>query len=194
MEPEPIPHRFARYRRTERFVRGRQAWAAPEGGLCLNAFVIVTPEGGDDAVLLGRPDPSAPWASLAALSSVHLDDVGDRWILPASHLLEFETPSDAARRILAQQLGLARTLPVGPQVFSETYPSPIDADPVLHWDVHFVFRAEWPADRRVAAPPWRALAMRRPLDTARSEVARGHADVLALAGFPLRETPAGEST
>ncbi len=187
MRPDPIPRRFARYRPTERYIQGRQAWAVPEGGLCLNAFVIVTPEGERDAVLLGRPDPAAPWASLAALSSVHLQDVGARWILPASHLLEFESPTDAARRILDQQLGLAGSEPSGPEVFSETYPSVIDAGSVPHWDVHFVFRAEWPADRRVAAPPFRELAMRRALETSRSEIARGHGDVLALAGYRLRD-------
>jgi ADP-ribose pyrophosphatase YjhB (NUDIX family) len=179
--------RFARYRPTERFVKGRHAWAAPEGGLCLSAYLVLRPRSQPESVLLGRPDPSVDWEPLAALQTVHLQDVGERWILPASHLIEFESPSDAAHRVLREQLGLTEFDVPKPEVFTESYTSTLDPEAGTHWDFQFVFRGEWPDARPPRALVWKELAFRPARDISRSEIARGHADVLALAGYRFRD-------
>jgi len=180
--------RFARYRPTGRFIQGRRFWSVPEGGLCLSAFVVLRPSATPTKVLLGRPDSKAPWEQMATLEDEHLRTIGGRWILPASHLLEFETPIDAAKRILQQQLGASDLSLRGPDVFSETYPSALDPESGNHWDLHFVFRGEWPSGTVPRSAAWRELAFIDPLSLTRADVARGHADILALAGLPVGES------
>jgi hypothetical protein len=180
--PRTPPARFARYRPTERVIHGRHAWSVPEGGLCLSAFVVLRSGETPKTVLLGKPAPEAPWEELAALEEAHLRAVGDRWILPASHLLEFESPAEAAQRVLRQQLGIPDLVLRGPEVFSEAYPSSIDPESGTHWDLHFVFQGESPSDRPLRSAAWRELALVNPSALTRADIARGHADILALAG------------
>jgi hypothetical protein len=179
--------RFARYRPTERDIRGRHAWAAPEGGLCLSAFLVVT-DGDAQDVLLGRPDPGWPWERCAALGPAHLAGVGERWILPSSHLLEFESPDEAAVRVARDLLEVPRLDLDGPRVFSERYPSTLDEEPKEHWDLHFVYRAAWPSGRPLRAAAWRNLRLHSRAQLRRSDVARDHSDILELAGLPLGGT------
>lgn len=182
--PTGASPRFARYRPTERYIQGRHAWAVPEGGLCLSAYVLVHPREARDLVLLGRPDPSAPWPEMAALESAHLRAVGDRWILPASHLREFESPSDAARRIARDQLGTEALFFWGPAVFSESYPSSLDPESGTHWDLQFIFDAEWTMSSPPRSPAWRELRFHDPQGLTPEQIARGHGDILALVGRP----------
>ncbi len=182
----PSP-RFARYRPTERDVRGRHAWAVPEGGLCLSTYLILTPEGDDRRVLLGRPSLDAPWEAMAALQKVHLNDVRDRWILPASHLREFESPTAAARRIATEELGDPHIALRGPETFSEAYPSPLDPESGDHWDFQFIFRGSWPREGRTTPAAWRELRSLETAQLSRRQIARGHGDVLELAGFALAD-------
>jgi len=177
--------RFARYRPTERTIQGRRFWSVPEGGVCLSAFLVVQPVGIPTRVLLGRPDPQAPWEEMATLEDGHLGSIGNRWILPASHLLEFESPSDSAERILREQLGTPDLTLRGPEVFSETYPSAIDPESGSHWDLHFVFRGDWSANGTPRSSAWRELAFLELSSLTGADIARGHADILALAGLPL---------
>jgi hypothetical protein len=177
--------RFARYRPTEREIRGRHFWAVPEGGLCLSVFLVLTDPVDPTRVLLGRPNPAAPWSKLGSLDPSHATSLGDRWILPASHLVEWESPTRAAARIAAEQLGRSDLALRGPEVYSEFYSSVIDPESGPHWDFHFVFRGEWtPAPRSSA---WKELVLRRTDELRRAEIGRGHADVLALAGMTVRE-------
>jgi ADP-ribose pyrophosphatase YjhB (NUDIX family) len=179
--------RFARYRPTERSIQGRRFWSVPEGGVCLSAFILLRPLETPTRVLLGRPDPQAPWAQMATLEEAHLRSIGDRWILPASHLLEFESPTDSARRILRQQLEIADLPLRGPEVFSEAYPSAIDPESGTHWDLHFVLRGDWPSNPAPRSDSWRELAFVDPSTLTRADIARGHADILALSGLTVGE-------
>ncbi len=177
--------RFARYRPTERTIQGRRFWSLPEGGICLSTFLVLQRADDPARVLLGKPDPRAPWERLATLEEAHLRSIADRWILPASHLLEFESPTEAAARIARQQLG-SRTLPLrGPEVFTESYPSAIDPESGTHWDFHFVFRGGWPSDEVARPAAWRELALMDVRALSRADIARGHADILAFAGLPV---------
>jgi ADP-ribose pyrophosphatase YjhB (NUDIX family) len=177
--------RFARYRPTSRTIRGRRFWSLPEGGVCLSAFLVIRPKGTPSRVLLGRPNPVATWEHMATLEAEHLTTIGDRWILPASHLLEFESPADSARRILRQQLEVADLFLRGPEVFSESYPSALDPESGLHWDLHFVFRGDWPSREPPRPSAWRELAFLDTRTLTQADMARGHADILALAGVPV---------
>jgi ADP-ribose pyrophosphatase YjhB (NUDIX family) len=186
--PTNVP-RFARYRPTERSIQGRRFWNVPEGGVCLSTFIVLRPVGTPTKVLLGKPDPQAPWEQMATLDQAHLRSIGNRWILPASHLIELESPTDSAERILRQQLGITEVPLQGPEVFSEAYPSAIDPESGTHWDLHFIFRGDWPSARVPRFAVWRELAFVDPRDLTRADIARGHADILALAGLPVGAPP-----
>jgi hypothetical protein len=187
----PSAKRFARYRPTDRTVSGRRFWVVPEGGVCLSAFLVLRPPSTPGRVLLGTPSPQAPWEQMATLERAHLDSIGTRRILPASHLLEFESPSDAAERILAQQLEIPGLSLQGPAVFSEAYPSAIDPESGTHWDLHFVFQGEWPTDEPPTTLAWRRLEFVDPLTLTRADIARGHADILSLVGVPVGKPSLG---
>ncbi len=183
--PRSSPARFARYRPTERSIVGRRFWSVPEGGVCLSAFIVLPTVETPTTVLLVRPDAHAPWEQMATLEDAHVRSIGNRWILPASHLLEFESPTDAAGRILRQQLGNPTLWLRGPEVFSEAYPSVIDPESGRHWDLHFVFSSDCPSDRLPKSAAWREVAFLDPRALTRADIARGHADILALAGLPV---------
>src|SRR5208282_3770785 len=130
--PPPVdaatPRRFARYRPAEGEVAGRRMWAAPRAGLCLSVFVLVGDPKNPNLVVLGRPAASAAWTEIGSLEPAHLESLQDRWLLPACHLVEFETPRAGAERVVREQLGLERIELRGPEVFSESYPSRIDPE------------------------------------------------------------------
>jgi ADP-ribose pyrophosphatase YjhB (NUDIX family) len=161
----------------------------PDGGMCLSAFLVIRPPGAEGRVLLGRLDPGASWSELGALDPSRVAAIGEKWMLPSSQLLLFESPEEAARRIVREQLA-ARPLPLeGPAVFSEAYRRPDSGSRDPHWDLHFVFRGRWTSERAPRVPVWKELAFVDLATIEGSEIARGQGDVLALAGFPTRATP-----
>jgi len=179
------PRRFARFRPSEGEVANRHVWSVPRAGLCLSVFVLVGESKNPNLVLLGRPVASAPWGEIGGLEPKQLESLQDRWMLPASHLLEFESPRAAAERVVREQLGAEGLELRGPEIFSESYPSRIEPEGQTHWDLHFLFRAEWPRGRELQSPAFKELRM---IDTrliAATHLGRGHGDILMLAGFPL---------
>ncbi len=123
---------------------------------------------------------------MATLESEHVAAIGDRWILPASHLLEWESPTDAAHRVAFQQLGLSKPRLRGPEVFSETYASMIDPESGPHWDVDFVYRLELPEGDFGHLTAWRDLVFHSTRSLTPAQIARGHGDILVLCGYPLK--------
>jgi ADP-ribose pyrophosphatase YjhB (NUDIX family) len=179
---------------TRRFTRLRPGSVAavpgasvvPDAGMCLSVFLVLTSPDQDRAVLMGRIDPSAPWDEIGALDAGRASAVGDRWMLPSSQLVFFESPEEAARRILKEQLGRSPIPLEGPAVFSEAYRRPTSSDADPHWDFHFVFRGRWPSSTPPRSPAWRELAF---VDVGRVDpatIARSQGDVLALVGFRPR--------
>jgi hypothetical protein len=52
-------------------------------------------------VLMGRVNPEYPaWEHIGALNKVRLERYSDKWMLPSSHLVLYESPRQAAERIL----------------------------------------------------------------------------------------------
>jgi len=157
----------------------------PEDGACLSAFLLVTEPHEPRRVLLGQVDPSADWGRMGGLEGDRLSRAVGRWMLPSSHLLEYEGPSAAARRIADEQLGLPSLAFPEPHVVSDPYGRPGGAG--SHWDLDFLFRAKWPEGAPVAARAWKRLEFVDPGPVPRSGFARSHDDILRFAGFLASE-------
>lgn len=152
------------------------------GGFCLSAFVILSPRGHPESVLLGKADPTAPWDRLASWTQKMRESSSRRWVIPSSHLLYGESPRTAAERILAEQLPEVRTTLVEPVVLSEQYSPAGRPEWKDHWDLSFLFRGE--ADGLKSTPPiWRELEYLEVSSLRREEFARSHEDVLASVGL-----------
>jgi hypothetical protein len=202
---EPV-RRFARFRRGPDAPRDQIVYfEVPSDGFCLNAYVVIHDATHPERVLLGRLDRSAPWNHLEGLDDRRVLSYTRHWVLPASHLLVFESPRDAAHRVVREQLESGPLDLQGPDVLSEVYhrivptpgDPPVQADPAApsdppargdpHWDLHFVFHAKWTDSRPPNASPWRELAFVDVSQTSRSDYSREHGDILALTGLPLKD-------
>ena len=156
MTPTSPPRRFCRFRSDA--APGSDLYSPlPADGLCLSVFVLLREPARPSTVLAGKIDPTADWAWSGALPRARAEAASAGWMLPSSHLLLFEDPEVAGRRILAEQLGLtdARLAPV--RVVSESYGRAEKGDP--HWDLHFLAEGRGPAHRPLSAPGWRELAL-----------------------------------
>ncbi|HYA54140.1 MAG TPA: hypothetical protein VEG42_00880 [Thermoplasmata archaeon] len=179
------PRRFARYRPTEGEVGSRRFWAVPPAGLCVSVFVLVGDPKNPNLVVLGRPSPTAPWAEIGSLDPAPLAALQEHWVLPASHLVEFEGPRAAADRVVREQLGIEHLDLRGPEVVSEAYPTPSSPQSGNHWDLEFLFRADWPHGRELHSAAFRELRLIDTRTIGASNLGRGHGDVLIHAGYPL---------
>lgn len=112
--------------------------------------------------------------------------MSDRWMLPSRQLFVFESPNDATRSILKQQLDLSPIPLTGPVVTSEAWQRTSPAGKGLHWDLSLIYKGVWPTKRPLAAPPWRELAFHDTATLDPGAVGRSHVDVLALAGYPTQ--------
>ncbi|MHB8352295.1 MAG: NUDIX hydrolase [Thermoplasmata archaeon] len=177
--PSP-PRRFQRLR--PEADPGAGVETVPKDGMCLSVFLLLEPTGRTGEVLLGRVDPDQPWERLGGLTATRVAAVGERWMLPSSHLLAYEAPGAAAERIATEQLEAPGLRLRGPQVHSETEQRPGRSPEELHWDLHFLFEGEWPRDRPAHAHPFRELRFFPPAELATLDIARGGADILRLAG------------
>jgi ADP-ribose pyrophosphatase YjhB (NUDIX family) len=182
-DPAPEPRKFAR------FAEGRSSaegyWPLPPDGLCLSAFVLLHPPGSREKVLVGKLDPEAPWDRIGALDPGRVHQHRSGWMIPSSHLLYFEPPEQAARRILSEQLGRSE-VPLEPAgVFSETYLPRRHPGRGFHWDLEFLFRGTLASPEPPKHPAWTALRFLDPSATPRAEFARSHDEVLELAGYRI---------
>lgn len=155
----------------------------PEGGLCLSAFLVLSEKGHPDHVLMGHLDPAAPWDHIGALDASRTAVHSKGWMLPSSHLIVNEAPDEAARRIAAEQLD-RRDLSVRLlRVVSEVYTPRRFPDIVRHWDLEFLFGAEWPDRSPPRSAAWTDLRFVDLAKTSKNAVARSHEDILEAAGF-----------
>jgi 8-oxo-dGTP pyrophosphatase MutT (NUDIX family) len=185
MEPQ---RRFCRFR-TEGHPGG-DFEPLPGDGMCLSAFVLISPEGDAGKVLLGMVRPEAAgWLAAGALDRDRATRSRGRWMLPSSHLLVFESPDDAAKRVLREQLGVHGTPLQPPVVVSEAYArGPAGVDP--HWDLHFIYRLSAQAQPPGIPSLWERLEFVEPRRLEPSMLSRGHGDILDLAGVHVGSGPA----
>jgi ADP-ribose pyrophosphatase YjhB (NUDIX family) len=155
--------------------------------MCFSVFLVLEPPAREGAVLMGRIDPSAPWGEVGAIPPALLATIGDRWMLPSSQLLLFESPADACRRILKEQLDSEPVPLTGPLVFSDPSVRPGSPGRDPHWDFHFVYRGRWSSSSAPRASAWRHLEFVEVAQTRRAEIARSQGDVLELVGLPPKD-------
>ena len=123
---------------------------------------------------MGRINKNAEWDHIGALDKKRVERFASGWMLPSSHLILFETPEGAARRILREQLGVRNQSLDGPLAFADT------SGTSNHWDIGFIFTGE-----REAAPSsavWDQLAFVEVSRLRPDEIVRSQLDVLAYAG------------
>lgn len=177
-----------RERRFARLSSGRTPaegyWPPPPAGMCLSSFVLLHPDPTRREVLVGKLNPDAPWSRIGALDDDRARVLAERWMLPACHLTHFESPEDAAHRILREQLGIG-ALPLDPPlVFSEAYPSRRNPELGLHWDLEFLFHGVAPRTT-LQHPAWTELRFVDPSTVPRASIGRSHDEVLELAGYRI---------
>ncbi len=158
----------------------------PEGGLCLSAFLVLSERGHPDHVLMGHLDPAAPWDHIGALDASRTKVHSQGWMLPSSHLIVHESPDQAARRIAAEQLERRDLTFAEPRVVSEVYTPRRFPGLARHWDIEFLFRAEWPDRTAPRLPAWTDLRFVDVAATPTADIARSHEDILASAGLTTR--------
>jgi ADP-ribose pyrophosphatase YjhB (NUDIX family) len=146
----------------------------PEGGMCISAFVIVSKRGDPESVLMGRLNKVANWDHIGALDTKRAERWSDGWMLPSSHLILYETPEGAARRILREQLNIRGMKLSGPLTFADT------SGMENHWDLGFIYAGE--RDSLPRSQAWSELAFVSTRDLSREDVVRSQIDVLAYAG------------
>jgi hypothetical protein len=175
-------------RRFCRFTRGDDAWSIheiPPDGFCLSAFLLLSPPGTPDRVLMGRINPEAGWGPIGGLSSERVEAHRNGWMLPSSQLLFGESPDAAARRLLQDQLpGLSAVL-APPIVTSEVYAPKRFPNEGSHWDIGFLYRGRLESDELPVIDCWSALALLDARVIPRARFARSHDDVLELAGYAV---------
>jgi ADP-ribose pyrophosphatase YjhB (NUDIX family) len=181
--------RFARFDDEKSTVSGAAdtaqfaAHEIPDGGMCLSTFVILTEADHQNWVLLGHLNPGARWDHIGALDPERVKAHSKGWMIPSSHLLLKESPREAARRILKEQLELDGVRLSEPTVVSETYTPRRFPGLSSHWDLEFIFRGELPKGDPPKASAWKDLSFVDLGRTSKSEMARSHEDVLESAGF-----------
>jgi hypothetical protein len=183
--PEGAERQFARF--SERRSPREGYWPLPPDGLCLSSFLVLSPAGDPRQVLVGHPNPEAPWDRMGALDPERLRAHAHGWMLPSCHLLYFEDPHDAAVRILREQLEMSN-IPLGSvEVHSETYLPRRHPGRGMHWDLQFLYRGEIPGDTVLRSRAWLDLRFLDPTRTPRTDFARSHDEVLELAGYRIGE-------
>jgi ADP-ribose pyrophosphatase YjhB (NUDIX family) len=188
--------RFARFNSGKSLVTGQQDASPlttrelPEGGMCLSSFVLLSEVGHPNRVLLGHLNTEARWDQIGALDAERIAVHSRGWMIPSCHLMLRESPHDAARRVLREQLELDGVRLSEPQVVSEVYTPRRFPGLPSHWDLEFIFRGELPHGVIPRATAWRELAMVDTLKTRKSEMARSHEDVLESAGLRFAEDSA----
>lgn len=146
----------------------------PEGGMCISAFVIISRHEDAESVLMGKIDKRAGWDHIGALDRKRVERHSGGWMLPSSHLMLFETPEGAARRILREQLNVRGMKLAGPLTFVDT------SGTENHWDIGFIYTGE--RETTPKSGVWRELEFVKTTSLKREDVVRSQIDVLAYAG------------
>jgi len=173
--------KFARFRPTAE--PGRMVFTVPEDGLCLSTFLLLRPRGHPERVLVGRLDPTAPWARIGGLDASRAKQWSEGWMLPSSQLLYYESPEESARRVAHEQLGVELAKLPTPILMSDTTARSASALGNFHWDMGFVYLLDGYSEEPPHHPAWKELRFVEVSRTHRREFVRSQEDVLHLAGM-----------
>jgi len=159
----------------------------PPGGTCLSSFVIVS---NGQRILVGKMDHPEIWVERFLVGPAFAPRYADsgKYVLPARHLHWYESPFEAARSILRDQVGLG--VP-GNKISLADVQSYVSGDindekEPPHWDICFVYQAH--VSKNLAAklrrPEWFSELGFKPLrGLKQDDFTRGHGDVLQTAGM-----------
>jgi ADP-ribose pyrophosphatase YjhB (NUDIX family) len=173
----------------------------PPGGTCLSTFVIVT--SGTD-VLVGKMARPDIWTERFFVGKSWVDGyvASGKYVLPASHLAWYESPLDAANRIIKEMtpLRIPRKQVQLVEVQSYLSGNPKSQIEPPHWDICFLYEARVPkvATRAFKTPEWfedLAFIERKKLSV--GDFTRGHGDILRQAraiGRPATATKKRKSS
>jgi ADP-ribose pyrophosphatase YjhB (NUDIX family) len=123
---------------------------------------------------------------IGALDASRVEVHSKGWMLPSSHLLVYESPQEAAKRIIREQLETDLRVS-GPDVVSETYTPKRFPDLPRHWDIEFIFKGKISQDRITKPFAWSELAFVNLDSTKKTDIARSHEDILEYAGLTFKD-------
>lgn len=148
---------------------------APKGGTCLSSFLILT---GKDGILVGKMTKPEIWVERFFVGEQFAPTyaASNKWMLPASHLKYGESPHNAAKRVLTEQVGLKNVKLALREVQSHLAEDPEDPE-AAHWDICFVYEGN--VKGKIKPPEWFSeLKFMKPKELKSDNFTRGHGDVL----------------
>jgi hypothetical protein len=168
----------------------KKSWLThiPKAGLCLSAFVIITNR--ENEILVGLPRDHKAWPEAGGFPRRHARNLEKRGelLLPATHLLMEESPERAAVRIAQRWTGYPNAKPSFVMAQSHLRPSKLwnkgkKNTRLNHWDICFVYSMRVDQLPRKIRPWWTEMRFENPKKIQRTNLGRGHKDVLREAGF-----------
>lgn len=167
-----------------RFARGGENTLGvkeiPADGFCISAFLVISDPTNAKSVLLGKVDPSGPWDHVGAMFPELAQAASKGWMLPSSHILLFESPDDAARRILTEQVGAEGLQLSEPKIFSEVYNQKGREN---HWDLQLIYQGTLSPDNLPKTTGlWKELRFVDVDALSRDELVRSNGDILGRIG------------
>jgi len=159
----------------------------PPGGTCLSSFVVVS---NGQRVLVGKMGRPEIWVErfLIGAARAPVYAASGKYVLPARHLHWYESPVDAARSVLKDQVGLevpaSRISLVDVQ--SHVSGDINDEKEPPHWDLCFLYetRVTNSMAAKLRRPEWFSELAFKPLRSLKqNDFTRGHGDVLQMAGM-----------
>jgi ADP-ribose pyrophosphatase YjhB (NUDIX family) len=157
------------------------------GGTCLSSFVVVSD---GHRVLVGKMGRPEIWTErfLVGPARAPVYAASGKYVLPARHLHWYESPLEAARSILRDQVGLA--VPESEislvDVQSHVSGDINDEKEPPHWDICFLYRTRVSktAAAKLRRPQWFSeLDFKLLRNLKQDDFTRGHGDVLQMAGM-----------
>lgn len=151
----------------------------PPDGFCIAAFLVITEENSSRSVLMGKMNPDANWDHIGALDSERIRRHSTTWMLPSSHLMLFESPEDAARRIVIEQLETRLDLSQ-PIIVSDVRTLKRNPE-AKHWDLDFVYRVISSRDKFKPTKAWKEICFVDVDKVPRDQITQLHMDIIGHA-------------
>jgi ADP-ribose pyrophosphatase YjhB (NUDIX family) len=160
--------------------------SVPPGGTCLSSFVVVSD---GRRILVGKMDHPEIWVErfLVGPKFAPLYAASGKYVLPARHLHWYESPLEAARSVLRDQIGL--DVPESKislkEVQSHVSGDINDEKDPPHWDICFLYQTKVTKSQveKLHRPEWYSELAFKPLGSLKQDdFTRGHGDVLLMAG------------
>ena len=161
----------------------------PAGGVCLSSFVIVKNK---KKILVGKMNKPEVWIEKFFVGERFAPTYysSGRYMLPARHLAWYESPLDAARSVLRDQLTLSvPTRDIALLDVQSHVRGDVDSvEPPAHWDICFVYEVKVSSKvaQKIRTPSWFKELHFVPLSSISvGDFTRDHGDILQEAGlFP----------